>query len=322
MMLNHQNDFRLAKPFPALKEYLESFDIKNMSDADIEKIPFIVPLYWARQEYMKRTGEKTVPFGKRDELRKILYEFDNGRNLGIIDETMGDNTAYGCERMVLPSNMTQCFDQCDQFPEDDIFWRVVRAAKDMYKEHGDPPHYGGLPDVNCSSEQYQKLKKIYIQKGEDDIKYLCDKLPDIDPEFIRHYVKNSWRSIGMKYKPIKEIVATPYKGYVYDANTKSAQLTTSIFIASRLFVQKNNRIPTLGDEKEMVQLAKENGAEDNEIEKIAAEFCRFKGTILPSVTVSLSAIAAQEITKVIIKKASPAKGILVYDAINGFVNNF
>ena len=196
------NDFRLANPFPALKEYLESFDITKMTDAEIERIPFIVPLYWARQQYLKKTGEKKVPFLKRNELRKILREFDNGRDLEIIEETMGDNTAFGCERLCLPPNMAQCFNNCDQFPEDDIFWRVVREAKKMYEEQGEPPHYGSLPDIQCSSEQYQKLKKIYIQKGEDDIKYLCDKLPDIDPGFIRNFVKNSWRSIGMKYKPI------------------------------------------------------------------------------------------------------------------------
>jgi amyloid beta precursor protein binding protein 1 len=314
------NDFRLDKPFQALKEYLESFDITKMTDSEIEKIPFIVPLYWARQQYLKKTGEKTIEFGKRGELRKILFEFDNGRDLEVIEETMGDNTAYGCERLSLPPNMQKCFDICDEFPEDDIFCRVVRAARDMYKEQGVPPHYGGLPDINCSSEEYQRIKRIYREKGEEDTNYLISKLPDIDPEFIRQYVKNSWRSIGMKYKPIKELISIPNKGFVYDENTKSAQHTQSVFIASRLFVQKNNRVPSIGDEKEMVQLSKENGAEDPGIEKVVEEFCRFKGTILPSVTATLSAIAAQEITKVIIKKATPINGILVYDAIGGFVN--
>ena len=313
------NDYRIYKPFPALKQYLESYDITKMDKFDIEQLPFLVPLYWARQQYIKKTNETKLSFAKAAELQKILTEFDPNDELETISQAKA-HSMYGCDPLGLPPNITQCFDKCDSMP-DEPFWQVVRAARDMYKEDGVPPHYGGLPDIECGSLEFQKLQQIYKQKGEEDAKRLIEKCPNVDPEFVKKYAKFSWKSIGMVYPPLKESLNTTYQGYPYEPKNFAVQILQSVFIASRVFVGKHNRVPTIGDEEELFALTKEQKPGENTdlIKKYIQEFCRFKGELLPSVAASLAAISAQELTKVIIRQATPMKGIVIYDGVFGYL---
>ena len=313
------NDFRIYKPFPELKEYLESYDITKMDKYDIEQLPFLVPLYWARQQYIKKTNETKISFAKAGELNKILTAFDPNDELETISQAIS-NSMYGCDPIGLPPNLTQCFDKCDSMP-DEPFWKVVRAARDMYKEEGVPPHYGGIPDIECGSNEFQKLQEIYKHKGEEDAKRLVERCPDVDPEFVKKYAKYSWKSIGMVYQSVNESINTKYQGYPYEPKNFAIQILQSIFIASRVFVGKHNRVPTIGDEDEMFNLTKDQIPDANMdlVKKYIAEFCRFKGELLPSVAATLAAISAQEITKVIIRQATPMKGILIYDGVHGYL---
>ena len=313
------NDFRIWKPFPALKQYLERYDLEKMDKYDIEQLPYIVPLYWARQKYLEKSKDTKVTFAKLNEVKQILTDFDPQDELAVIDDAKA-HIISASDPIGLPPNMTQCFDKCDNMP-DEPFWKVVRAARDMWKEEGIPPHYGGCPDIECGSKQFQEIKDIYRLKGEEDAKRLCEKVPDVDPEFVKHYSKTAWRSVGMVYKPISELTMLPYNGYPFEKNEFAIQILQGLFVASRVFVGKHNRVPTLGDEAELLALAKEQKTGDNTelLEKYVQEFCRFKGELLPSVAATLAAIAAQELTKVIIKQATPMKGIVIYDGIHGYI---
>jgi hypothetical protein len=64
----------------------------------------------------------------------------------------------------------------------------------------------------------------------------------------------------------------------------------------------------------------ELGAAEDRREKFAIEFCRYNGTVLPSVVASFAAVLAGEVTKLIIRLALPAKGVVVYDGLHGLLN--
>ena len=112
---------------------------------------------------------------------------------------------------------------------------------------------------------------------------------------------------------------SPYKKPVYDPSTTQIAQTQSIFIASRLFYDKHNRHPTVSDFDQVLELVNQFSPPTEDLDKMIREYIRFNGTILPSVAASISSIAAQEITKTIIRQANPFPGTFVYDGIHGLI---
>ena len=54
-------DLRILEPTPKVKEYYESFHLKEMKLDDHKHIPFPVILYWALKEWRKEKGENAIP---------------------------------------------------------------------------------------------------------------------------------------------------------------------------------------------------------------------------------------------------------------------
>ena len=92
-----------------------------------------------------------------------------------------------------------------------------------------------------------------------------------------------------------------------------------MFVAARKFRTENGREPKIDDFPEFINIMKSFNfdVDQHTLEDFVHEFLRFNGAVLPSVAATIAAIAAQEITKVIIMQATPCGSIVIYDAIHG-----
>lgn len=66
-------DLRLDKPFPALLQYVHSFDLDTMDLKDHAHVPYIVPLMKALNDWQKSENSK-IPrnFKEKEELRELI----------------------------------------------------------------------------------------------------------------------------------------------------------------------------------------------------------------------------------------------------------
>ena len=335
----YPNELRLLNPFPELIQYFESFDLDKLDDKDHAHVPFLVILHQARTKLMKELNVPKLTYAHRQQLIDIVTSMRRKKqNASEIEWPYLEEEAFdeAIQRIALaygsafpPPETMDCFSVLtESVPEDnkEPFWRLTRAVHNFYTKHGVLPHYGGCPDLETSPEYYRQLRDLYAKKSKADWdEVVAEAGSDIDPEYVARYAKNVWRIGAVAYKPITEYLEQKPPAEYWDDSTREQFNRIScvqlLFIAARAFLAKHGRNPTDSEEDKAEILAAilEMGADKEEAPKFAEEFCRFKGSSLPSVVATLAAVLAEEATKLIIKQATPARGLVVYDAIHAIL---
>ena len=345
-----QEELRILNPFPELVEFWEGLDFDNMNDTEHSHIIFPAILHRVRKELLKELNVDTLTSKNQMEIRAKIDSLrrmkkDPPPNVDPFMDEPGfdeahDNILFLYGKPKIPILTQECFAVSDQIGDvDEPFWHLVRATKRFYEKHGALPHYGGCPDMESSPTQYRGLKEVYAKKSDKDWEEVKEDLKsrniEIDPIIFERFRKNVWKIGGIKYQPLSEsIKKTPNENGIYDDASLRLAIVQDLFIATRNFLEKHNRSPTNTEEdcglllKEFdeVQTLSDECFLKEQFNKervlFVNEFCRYKGQQLPSVVATLSAMLAQEVTKIIIQQANPVKGIVIYDAIHGLLNVF
>ena len=323
-------ELRTLNPFPELLEFFHSIDFENCSDNEYAHIPSMAMFYRAAE---LASQELNIPIDKLQKTQ-IVAKLEKLWRRNISDKCYLEAVEFASRYMlrVNPFNLTtaglfKVFNLSDQLGEiDQPFWHLVRATQRFYKKYGVLPHYGGLPDITTSSENYNKLRKIYSKKHEDDWNEIHEDLKSrgvtIDDSTFGRFSKNVWRIFAIDYKPIVESLNLKPTGAESSPFQKNISIIQSIFIALRNFYEKNNRQPgnTQEDRDAIMQEVKSLNVklDEADLPKYIQEFLHYKGTLIPSVTATLSGILAEEITKIIIHQCTPVDGVFIYDALAGF----
>ena len=316
------DDLRINKPFPALEEFFNSFDIDKISDEEHTQLPYPVLLYHARKRIFQKHPElHELNFQHLPLLLEQLKLMERSIEQENDSEAKTFAAANGLDLRKMPNAVEALFSTEEKYPQDDIFWKLVRASKQFYQEHGVIPHYGGCPDIESSSILFNKLKSLYQQKYEEDCQELAKLVPEADISFVRKFVKNIRKLTACAYPPLS--VSLEKKALLingdYNSTKRGNLITQNMFIVARKFKTEKGRDPIANDFDEFLDDMKSFNLDVDEhtLEDFVHEFLRFNGTVLPSVAASIASIAAQEITKVIIMQATPCGPIVVYDAIHG-----
>jgi amyloid beta precursor protein binding protein 1 len=337
-------DFRIHTPFPALEAFADSLDLDNLNDHDHSHIPFVLLLIRARKAVQAELGVTKLTREHRSALTGALNGWRRSRpdvNTGelkqneeagfddAIDEIL---SAYGSPPSF--SDTLDCLSVLDQIPPDNVdpFWQLVRATKHFVDRHGVIPHYGGCPDMNATTELFNRLKSIYREKSAQDLaELLADPaiVTPIDPAYAARFVKNVWRIGAIPFERIGKYLEQPkpqnpeeLEEWNVTEYTAYARLgvVRALFIAARRFLGANGRNPTLADKAAILEAVNAIGPQWKEAPELTEEFLRVNGNVLPSVVGSFAAVLAGEVSRLIIHQGGVVRGVTIYDGLDGLLD--
>ncbi|NXT45750.1 ULA1 enzyme, partial [Pluvianellus socialis] len=177
---NMLEDLRLDKPFPELREHIQSYDLDQMDKKDHSHTPWIVIV----AKYLTKWFNE-----KSDQLPKSYKEKEAFRQLirqGILKNENGtpedeENFEEAIKNVNTALNTTEiprciaeilnddcCINLTEQSPS---FWILAQAVKEFVANEGQGslPVRGTIPDMIADSSKFIKLQNVYREKAKKDI---------------------------------------------------------------------------------------------------------------------------------------------------------
>ncbi|XP_032792301.2 NEDD8-activating enzyme E1 regulatory subunit [Daphnia magna] len=183
---NLLEDLRLDKPFPGLKEFMDTIKLPEMNHKQFSHTPYLVLLYKALEIWNDRYGPNPPSNYKEKEILRNIIKNELG--YGIVEEedsNSGDeenvaeaikavNTAL--TKTQVPSNVQKILndDQCIRLKEKNSFWIIARAVKEFVEKEGNGvlPLRGSLPDMTSDSQRYIALQNVYREQASKDAEHV------------------------------------------------------------------------------------------------------------------------------------------------------
>lgn len=329
-MTTESMDYRISQPWKELAEYMENANFDNLDVIGKNHYPWIVLSYYILK-HLKDQDKDYDPIknGKSKEYKdKFVTQLTEDKKADLAKkgyskdydikyDKVKTNYEKLCQQPVWPNYATN-LKSLDSKPKTK-FWECVRATEEFKKLHGVYPLVGDIPDMESKNTIFREIKAIYKDKHEKDTEEMIKMLPDVDPEFVRQYCNNYWKSRGCVYDTLPVTMAR---------RNRNAFIET-VFIAEREFFSKNNRLPDVNNEEDFKYIFENskklitnfNEQNDSEkLEKIIKCYLRFGGKILAGVASTVCSLAAQEATKVIIHQQTPIENAAVFDFVENQFN--
>uniref|UniRef100_A0A8C0EDL1 NEDD8-activating enzyme E1 regulatory subunit n=1 Tax=Bubo bubo TaxID=30461 RepID=A0A8C0EDL1_BUBBB len=157
---NTLEDLRLDKPFPELREHIQSYDLDHMDKKNRDSV--------------KKTWQMTF-FGAEPHLSRGILKNENGtpEDEENFEEAIKNvNTALNTTE--IPRCIEEIFndDRCINLTEQSpSFWVLARAVKEFVAAEGQGslPVRGTIPDMIADSSKFIKLQNVYREKAKKDI---------------------------------------------------------------------------------------------------------------------------------------------------------
>ncbi|KAI3966741.1 hypothetical protein MKW92_038738 [Papaver armeniacum] len=340
------DDLRLNNPWPELKRFAESIDLRTTDPVVHKHIPYVIILVKMAEEWanahngsLPSTREEKREFKDLLKSKKIALDEDNYKE--AIDASFKISASRG-----ISSNLRKIIDdssaEVDSASSD--FWVMVAALKEFILNEGDgeAPLEGVIPDMTSSTEFYVNLQKIYQAKAEEDFLAVERRVRDIlkrvgrDPASIskgniKSFCRNARKLMVCRYRPIEDEFNSPtlseLQKYLTDEDYSIAVGFYILLRAVDRFATNYNRFPGLFD-----------GAVDEDISRLKTiavgilsdlgcngstltddlinEMHRFGGAELHTVAAVIGGIASQEVIKLITKQFIPMSGTFIFNAID------
>lgn len=342
---NEQTDLRLDAPFPALCEYLESFDIDTVDLKDHGHIPWIVILYKAVQKWQVK-NQSSWPMSRKEknEVKDMIQEFIRKDENGVpINEENFEEALRAVNTALIPTflplkikDLIYSRNSTNLTKESSPFWIMCSALKSFVEAEGKGklPVKGILPDMTASTEHFVKLQNIYRAQAAADADTIyrkvqqivtqlnCDNISESDVKlFCRHahdlhLIKGS--SIVSEYQ-----LGSPVASYIarYLEEPDVMMVHYILLRAAELFRSEHCRAP--GDWEPEGDIAKLKSSVSKILSDISCspfskddhihEMCRYGGAEIHSVSAFLGGCVAQEAIKIITKQYKPVNNTFIYD---------
>ncbi|OAV96502.1 hypothetical protein PTTG_00960 [Puccinia triticina 1-1 BBBD Race 1] len=167
-------DLRLDSPFPALSEFVESFDMEKMDSHEHAHVPAVVIIIHFLEVFKsKHDGKLPQNSAERGELKEMILAEKRNADEDNFDEAVG-LIWKACQPTQVPAHIEKLFSSphCDKAPWfDGQFWLLVRSLREFVKQHPNHqlPLSGVLPDMKSDTKNYIKMQTIYRQKAAEDL---------------------------------------------------------------------------------------------------------------------------------------------------------
>lgn len=192
---NLLEDLRLDKPFPGLKQFMDTIKFSEMDHKQFSHTPYLVLLYKALEIWNTKYEAKLPSNYKEKEMFKniikngtsqfalILYqlpinnipsftdlgcgivsneETNSGDEENVAEAVKAVNTALN--KTHVPTQVQKILhdEQCTQLKEKNPFWVIARAVKEFVEKEGEGalPLRGSLPDMTSDSQRYIALQNV------------------------------------------------------------------------------------------------------------------------------------------------------------------
>lgn len=171
-------DLRISNPFPALKQFIDSFVLDQLDDAQFGHVPYVVILHKALIQWKSlHNGSAPSNHNDKEEFKRTLKMM--GRKA---DEYINFNEAISeAYRSYVPLNLDDTNDLLKSLPninelQADTGTKKLTAfdillytlQQFMDENDGEIPLSGAIPDMTASSSVFIQLQKIYEAKAASD----------------------------------------------------------------------------------------------------------------------------------------------------------
>ncbi|XP_013630891.1 PREDICTED: NEDD8-activating enzyme E1 regulatory subunit isoform X2 [Brassica oleracea var. oleracea] len=341
------DDLRLNNPWPELKRFVETIDLKTPDPIAHKHIPYVVILVkmadeWAKthSSHLPSTREEKREF--KDLVKSKMVSMDEDNYKEAVEATFKVFAPRGISKEI-----QEIID--DRYAEvgsnSSAFWVMVAALKEFISNEGDgeAPLEGSMPDMTSSTEHYINLQKIYHTKAEDDCLSIEQRVKDIlakvgrDPssiskQTIKSFCKNARKLKVCRYRMIEDEFSNPsvteLQKCLASQDYSSAIGFYILLRAVDRFAATYNKFPGQFDGGDIEEDASrlrtiapsvinEMGCDGYELpEELCNEMCRFGAAELHVVAAFIGGIASQEVIKLITKQFVPMLGTFVFNGID------
>lgn len=343
---NEFHDLRLDRPFPALKNYIDSIELDKLTDLEHAHVPYVVILSKYLEEWKKNNnGQMPKTFKEKNlfkaEIMKGARKKDEEEN--FLEACRAVNTALA--KTTVSEEIKKILDNpsCENLTsESKSFWILIKALKEFVNTEGNGclPVRGVIPDMTCDTQSYVKLQNIYKEKAEEDshqiyvlVQEILHKIgksaTSITEKDVKVFCKNAHclrvlhgRSLKDEYNPATSNIQE------LSANLEHEDNDILFYILLRAidrFHSEYGRYPGRINDNVESDVQKLKGCvsalmqdwnsppftKDDYIHEI----CRFAGAELHSVAAFMGGCAAHEVIKLITGQYVPLNNTLIYYAI-------
>ena len=284
LMESPVSDFRLNEPWKELADFAAEFQLEKLSEIDRSRVPYFALLIKGLKVFEQKFGKRNPrSFQEKEEFKQILSSFSqpNDELNGNVKEAVSHY--YYCNAdagELLLEKINDVFLAVQSHPPNfflsasnffmKLFFFFVLALKKFAEKNGGFPLCGNIPDMISSTENYIKLKKIYMQKAEKDHGEMRDIVLDLVKsaegmeegerghlvELITSKSEDTVDIIDILNKNWPQITLFEYPEYEEeetgknldrenfdDEHKKSNFIIYILFRASQIFGEKNKRFP-------------------------------------------------------------------------------
>ncbi|KAG7390707.1 NEDD8-activating enzyme E1 regulatory subunit [Phytophthora boehmeriae] len=349
-----RHELRLAKPFPELEKFAESFELDSLSTIEHAHVPFVVLLLQAMNKWKaSRAGEPPKTFPEKDEFKKNLQAMawgSPGHEVNFIEAVENAYKAYVAPQIpeeVVPvltaaKKHTDSVAALEKTKDTREFWLLARALAEFVNQNdGLLPVTGVVPDMTASTESYVALQELYVNKAKEDAtkvygllrKRLQDlKLPEdtVSFEAVAEFCKNApstgileTRSVAQEFKHV-DLSSVD----VEDEDSEQSPLIWYFLLrAVGSFASEFKRYPGSEDAaatqdgtwlvSKAKSLAAGSAVADWITSNHALEVTRSCQVELHNIAALMGGIAAQEAVKLITHQFEPLNNTYVFNGISG-----
>ncbi|GFR05999.1 NEDD8-activating enzyme E1 regulatory subunit [Trichonephila clavata] len=344
---NEFHDLRLDRPFPTLREYVDSIDLEKLTDQEHSHIPFVVILLKYLDSWKNRNNDE-IP---KNMVGKKLLKAEIVAGMRKKDEE--ENFEEACRAInrsiavtSIPSEIQGILNDplCDNLTsESKPFWILAKALKEFVSNEGQGclPVRGVIPDMTSDTQSYIKLQNIYKAKADEDSHAMYTRVQQLlsnlgkPPNFISEhevkvFCKNAHclrvirgRAIKNEYNPETSNI----QSLIADLEHEDSDIIFYILLrAVDKFHSEYCRYPgQTNDEVEsdimklknyVSSLMNEWGCFPIMKDDYVHEMCRFGAAELHSVAAFIGGCGAQEVIKLITGQYVPFNNALTYYAVS------
>ena len=170
-------DLRLTRPFPALEQFAERFDLRTPDSLARAHIPFVVILLRAFRDWRAAHDGKLPSSGDRRAFQAHLatYRPEDSTDPENFDEAsaaLAPHMWRPLQAPAVPEPVRKLLDDAQARnvgPSSPRFWLLAAALRRFVEEEQVLPLPGSLPDMKATSATYVELQQVYHGKAQADL---------------------------------------------------------------------------------------------------------------------------------------------------------
>jgi len=347
------SDLRLDVPFPAMLEYVATFDFEHMDSAEHGHVPFVVVLQHYLQVWKtSHQGKLPSTYLERNQFKDLIKA-----NMRSFDEENFEEALANVWRLASPSAVPSEVQailedpSCENITKESAnFWIIARAVRDFVRNEGAGllPVPGKLPDMKANTKGYIGLQQIYRQKALEDLNAVSAKVQDIltsvgllpdaiDAKEIEEFCKQAAHVKVIRYRTLEQEFVTAPKTqdilqWLDESEPQNNIVHYIAFRAADHFTKQHGHLAgTSMTEDEAVKSIEASAVHvltsigiphnraaaltANVLHTLVINFVRYNGAELPNIASLMGGLVAQEVIKIITRQYIPVNNTCIYDGM-------